>query len=329
MTMLRVLSAAAVREALPISEAIDAMRQAFGQLSAGTVALPLRTSIPVPSAEGVALVMSARCDIPYGLGGKLVTVFPRNPAAGRPLVHAAVVLLGVETGEPVAFLEGTSLTALRTGAASGLATDLLARDDAARVAVIGTGVQARTQLEAVCCVRRVESVAVYSLDPDGAERYAEEMTAASGVPPGILITDSVREAVRDADIICTATSSKTPVLTTHEVSPGVHINAVGSFTPEMQEIDPALVGGVRVVVDQREASLAEAGEVIAAVREGLLAEADLVELGEIVNGSAAGRADAAEMTLFKSVGVAVQDLCAGARAVERAEREGIGELVNL
>jgi ornithine cyclodeaminase len=329
MPILRVLSAAAVREALPMNEAIAAMRQAFGQLSDGTAALPLRTSIPVPEAEGVALMMSARCNIPHGLGGKLVTVFPRNPAAGRPLVHAAVVLLAIETGEPVALLEGTALTALRTGAASGLATELLARKDAARVAIIGTGVQARTQLEAVCCVRPVKSVAVYSPDREGAARYAEEMAAVSGVPPDIRLTESVRDAVRDADVVCAATSSRTPVLTTDDVSPGVHINAVGSFTPEMQEIDPALVGGVRVVVDQRDASLAEAGEVIAAVDGGLLAAGDLTELGEIVNGTAPGRSSPSEMTLFKSVGVAVQDLCAGSRAVERAKREGIGEVVDL
>ena len=305
-------------------EAIDAMRDAFGQLSGGRAELPLRASITVPRENGVALVMSARCDVPFGLGAKFVTVYPWNPEAGRPLVHGAVLLFDPETGVPAALLEGTALTALRTGAASGLATELLARGDATRVAVIGSGAQARTQLEAVCCVRRVESVAVYSIDQPGAERFVQEMAGNRGVPRDVEVVGSAREAAREADIVCTATSSAEPVLGPDDVASGVHINAIGSFTPEMQEIDPSLIGGARVFVDQRRASLAESGEIIAAVRDGLIEERELFELGEIVNGEVRGRVDDAQITLFKSVGVAVQDLCAGARALERAAREGLG-----
>ena len=305
-------------------EAIDAMRDAFGQLSGGRAELPLRASITVPRENGVALVMSARCDVPFGLGAKFVTVYPWNPEAGRPLVHGAVLLFDPETGVPAALLEGTALTALRTGAASGLATELLARKDATRVAVIGSGAQARTQLEAVCCVRRVESVAVYSIDQPGAERFVQQMAGNRGVPRDVGVVGSAREAAREADIVCTATSSAEPVLGPDDVASGVHINAIGSFTPEMQEIDPSLIGGARVFVDQRRASLAESGEIIAAVRDGLIEERELFELGEIVNGEVRGRVDDAQITLFKSVGVAVQDLCAGARALERAAREGLG-----
>jgi ornithine cyclodeaminase len=329
MTQLRVLSGADVRRALTMRDAIDAMRDAFGQLSAGKADLPLRASIPVSGQEGVALVMSARCDVPFGLGGKFVTVYPRNPRAGRPLVHAAVLLFDPETGAPAALLEGTALTALRTGAASGLATELLARTDARHAAVIGSGVQARTQLQAVCTVRRIESVSVYSLDRPGAEAFATEMAGVEGVPDTIQLADSAREACAEADIVCTATSSAEPVLGPDDVAAGTHINAVGSFTPEMQELDPELVGRARVVVDQRQASLAEAGEVIAAVRDGLVDERELIELGEVVNTAARGRVDDDQITLFKSVGVAVQDLCAGARAMERAEAEGLGEVVEL
>jgi len=329
MAQLRVLSAADVRQALTMRDAIDAMREAFGQLSAGKAELPLRAGITVPGQDGVALVMSARCEVPFGLGGKFVTVYPRNPAAGRPLVHASVLLFDPETGAPAALLEGTALTALRTGAASGLATELLARPDVRHVAVIGSGVQARTQLLAVCTARPVESVSVYSLDRPGAEAFAAEMAEVDGVPPAIRLAGSAGEACAEADIVCTATSSSEPVLGPDDVAPGTHINAVGSFTPEMRELDPALVGAARVVVDQREASLAEAGEIIAAVNQGLVDQRELIELGEIVNGEVRGRVDEEQITLFKSVGVAVQDLCAGARAVERAEAAGLGEVVEL
>jgi hypothetical protein len=159
---------------------------------------------------------------------------------------------------------------------------------------------------------------------DRKARFADEMAGVEGVPERIKIEDSERDADLDADIICTATSAASPVLRAGDVAPGTHINAIGSFTPEMVEIDPALVAGSRVVVDQREAAMAEAGEVIAAVRSGLIREKDLIELGQIVNGAAPGRTSEEEITLFKSVGLAVQDLCAGARAVAEARRSSLG-----
>jgi ornithine cyclodeaminase/alanine dehydrogenase-like protein (mu-crystallin family) len=285
--------------------------------------------VKVPGQDAVAVVMPGRCEVPLGLGAKIVSVFPRNPAAGRPLIHAAVVLLDGETGEVAALLEGTELTAIRTGAASGLATDLLARRDARRVAIIGSGVQARTQLLAVCCVRKIEYASVYSRTPAHAARFADGMAGVEGVPERIKIEDSARDAALDADIICTATSAASPVLRADDVAPGTHINAIGSFTPEMRELDPALVARARVVVDQREAAMAEAGEVIAAVRGGLITEKDLIELGQIVNGAVAGRTNKEEITLFKSVGLAVQDLCAGARAEAEARRSNLGVELEL
>lgn len=321
---LRVLSADDVRRALPMRAAIEAMREAFGLLASGRVTMPLRTQVRVPGHEAVTLVMPGRCDVPLGLGAKIVSVFPRNPAAGRPLIHAAVVLLDDQTGEPVALLEGTALTAIRTGAASGLATDLLARKDARRLGLIGAGTQARTQLLAVCCVRNVERVAVWSRTRARAERLAAELAGRDGAPAQIDLVGSAAEAARGADVICTATAAASPVLRAEDVAPGTHINAVGSFTPDMKEIDPALVGHARVVVDQREAAMAEAGEVIAAVAGGLMVAGNLVELGRIVNGSLPGRTRQDEITVFKSVGLAVQDLCAGARAIAEARRNNLG-----
>ena len=248
MPTIRVLSADDVRAALPMRNAIGAMRDAFGQLSAGTAEMPVRTCVSVPARDAVTLVMPGRCDVPYGLGGKLVSVFPHNVHAGLPVVNAVVVLLDPETGQVAALLEGGALTAIRTGAASGLATSLLARPAAKRVALIGAGVQARTQLEAVCCVREIESVAVYALA--GAEEFAEEMAGRGDVPDVIRVAGSARKAAQDADIICTATSSSEPVLGVADVAPGTHINAIGAFTPEMREIDPALVGALGMSGDR-------------------------------------------------------------------------------
>lgn len=327
MTTLLALSAADVRRALPMREAIAAMRQAFGQLAAGRVDAPLRTALALPTERAVALVMPARGDTPLGVGAKLVSVVPQNPSRGLPLVHAVVVLLDEATGVPAALVEGTTLTAIRTGAASGLATDLLARPDASRMAVLGAGAQARTQLEAVSCVRRIAMATVYSRTRARAERFAEEAGVALGVP--VRVADSARAAVREADIVCTATSAATPVLLAPDVAPGTHINAIGSYTPGMRELDPALVGRARVVVDQRAASLAEAGEVIAAVAAGLVSERDLIELGAVVIGAVQGRRGPDEITLFKSVGLAAQDLWAAAAAVAGARAGGLGIPVDL
>lgn len=326
---IRILPAAAVRAALTMPDAIDAMREAFGQLADGRASLPLRTTIAVAKRDGAMLVMPARCEAPLGLGGKLVSVFPGNLDRGLPLIHAVVVLLSPDTGETRALIEGTALTALRTGAASGLATELLARPEARRVAMIGAGVQARTQLEAVCCVRDIEEVSVFSRRKDGAQRFAREMAGEGNIPNRLVVAGSAADAVEEADIVCLATTSASPVIRVDDVPAGCHINAVGSYTPDMIELDPALVARSRVVVDQRQAAMTEAGEVIAAVTRGLLAEGDLIELGAVVNGAATGRRDESEITLFKSVGVATQDLCAADRAVAAAERLGLGVVVEL
>jgi len=317
-----VLSAGDVRAALPMARAIEAMREAFTLLVEGRADLPLRTQVQLPDGRGVFLTMPARCDVPLGLGAKLVSVVPGNVERGRPLVHAALVLLDAETGEIAALLEGTSLTAIRTGAASGLATDLLARRDARRVAIIGSGVQARTQLAAVCCVRRIEAVTVYSRTRANAERFATEMAGIGDVPRIITVEPTAGAAAGWADIICLATTARTPVLAAAGVPEGAHVNAVGSFTPEMQEFEPALLGRARVVVDQREAAMAEAGEVIAAAKAGVVSRDRLVELGEVVVGRAIGRESERQVTVFKSVGLVVQDVCAGARVVAAALKGG-------
>ncbi|MEE9245621.1 MAG: NAD(P)-binding domain-containing protein [Gemmatimonadota bacterium] len=325
--LLRVLSADDVRQALPMTDAIEAMRGAFMALATGRAALPQRIVLRLPAHDAVSLFMPARVE--GALGAKIISVFPGNARRGLPLVHGMVALLDDETGRPTALLDGGALTAIRTGAASGLATRLLADPDADRVAIIGAGAQARTQLEAVCAVRRVRAVTVYSRTEASAERFASEMAGRREVPDRVEVAESAAAAAKDADIICVATSSLEPVLMRGEAPDGAHINAVGSFTSEMIELDPELVAECRVVVDQREAALAEAGEIIAAIEAGLMKGTDLAELGDIVAGGLPQRTEIAQPTLFKSVGLAVQDMCAAAAALERARQEGLGQEVEL
>lgn len=324
---LRLLTAEDVRAALPMSEAIDAMRDAFAAVSAGRAEMPLRTHLALPGGRGATLTMPAATSAPARIGTKLLTLFPENPERGLPFIQGLVVMFDADSGRPEGLLEGTALTALRTGAASGLATSLLANEDATSVGIIGAGTQARTQLEAVCCVRPVERVAVYALA--GSERFAEEMAGRDGVPDAIRVASSAREVVRNADIICTATTTTAPVVSAEDVRAGTHLNGVGSYTPSMQEIDPRLFATARLVVDQVGASLEEAGEVIAAVKDGLIREGELIELGQIVDGVRPGRQSRDEITVFKSVGMATQDLCAAARALQRAAEQGIGMDVPL
>lgn len=328
---LRVLSGAEVRRAVTMAEAIQAVREAYVQLSAGQAEVPLRTPVPVEKRDAVTLFMPAYLAASDALGAKIVSVFPGNPARGLPLIHAVVLVIDAETGCPVALMDGTYLTALRTGAASGVATDLLARPDVAVAAILGAGVQARTQLEAVCTVRKVEQVWVYDVDRRAAEAYAAEMKAhGTPIPADIAVAESPAQAVRHADVICTATTSRTPVFADADLKPGVHINGIGSYTPEMQEVPVETVVRARVFVDSRLASLAEAGDLLIPLRQGLLSETNICgEIGQVAAGVLPGRTSAQEITFFKSVGVAVQDVAVASLILRRAVESGLGVKVEL
>ncbi|MGQ9467118.1 MAG: ornithine cyclodeaminase family protein [Anaerolineae bacterium] len=324
----RILSHSDVRRALPMREAVEAMKRAFAQLSTGQADVPLRTPIHVPRHNGLTLFMPAYLAADDQMAVKIVSVFNDNPARGLPLIHALVVVVDAETGRPVAVMEGGSLTALRTGAASGAATDLLSRPDAAVVAVFGAGVQGRTQLEAVCAVRPIREAWVYDVDPQRAQAYAREMGEPLGIP--VHVATSPAEAVRQADVICTATTSTTPVFDDADVRPGTHINAVGAYTPQMREIPTETVLRARVVIDHRTASLAEAGDLLIPIQEGRMTEQHIwAELGEIAAGLKPGRLSPDEITLFKSVGVAVQDVAAAAAVLEAARRQNLGVEISL
>ena len=234
---LRVLSQNDVRRAVSMAQAIEIVKKAFAQLSAGEAVVPIRTQLEVVRHEGITLFMPAYLQESDDLGVKIVSVFPRNLERGLPTIHALVAVVDAETGCPVAVMDGTYLTALRTGAASGAATDLLARTDARVAAVFGAGAQGRTQLEAVCQVRDIEKAWVYDVNREAAEKYAEEMRRRGGRFPAdiVVASSSSSEAVREADVICTATTATSPVFADADLKAGVHINAVGSDAPDKQE----------------------------------------------------------------------------------------------
>ena len=324
---MRVLAAEDVRRALPMADAIAGMKEAFGRLAAGEADVPLRSRVQVPRRGATALFMPAYLAGSDDLALKVVSVFPGNPALGLPMLHAAVLVLAADTGRLLALLEGAALTAIRTGAASGAATDLLARPDARTVAIIGSGAQARTQLAAVCTVRDIHAVTVFSPTAGHAAAFAAAMAGKGPIPAQVRPVSDPDEAVAGADIVCAATTSTTPVFDGRRLRPGTHVNGVGSFTPAMCEIDLVTIQRARVVVDQREAMAAEAGELIHALQTGALTAGAVTTLGEIINGHAPARQSADEITFFKSVGVAVQDLVAARIALAHAQAADLGRTV--
>ncbi|HVU14463.1 MAG TPA: hypothetical protein VHD90_24465 [Phototrophicaceae bacterium] len=307
-----ILSAEAVQRALPMRDAIDAVRAGFIALSTGKATVPVRG---VMSVNGnTTLTMPAYIHGSPVSVVKIISVYPGNPARGLPTVLGNVLALDAATGEALALIDGGSLTAIRTGAASGVATDLLARPDAHRLAVIGSGKQARTQVEAVMCVRPIDQIRVYSPTPAHAAAFSDELRQHYKVDA--TAAPDLASVLRDADVVVAATNSAEPVVELKHLTRGVHINGVGSFRPDMREIAGDVVAQATIVVDHRESVWAEAGDLIIPRDQGLISANSVhAELGEIAAGLCPGRADAEEITFFKSVGNAVQDAAVAERVV--------------
>jgi ornithine cyclodeaminase len=337
-TGVRIITAADLRRLVDMASAIAAVRDAFEALSAGRAEVPVRTVVGVPNRQAVLLAMPGAVDrahsaagpIERQIGAKLVTVFPGNARAGRPIIHALVVLLDGTDGRPTAVIEGASLTALRTGAAGGLAADLLAPREAQIAAIFGAGVQARTQLEALCAVRDLTQIRVVGRSLARTAAFAEWARAQPWTRGAtVIVASDPALAVRGADVVVTATTSATPVFPGTAVAAGAHVNAVGAFQPDAREIDSDLVERAAVFVDSREAALAEAGDLLIPIKEGRFASDRIRgEIGEVIAGRA-GRRSAAETTVFKSVGNAVQDVAVGHLAAERAVERNLGVEVAL
>lgn len=320
---LRALGATDVDRAIDMPQAIDIMATAFKSLASGRANVPQR--LGVETEGGLLLAMPGSLPEQSALAIKVVSVFPGNSRLGLPSVFGLVLVLDAASGAPLALIEGSHLTALRTGAASGLATKLMAREDARTVALFGAGVQARTQLAAVRAVRDIREVRIVSRTPQSAQRLADELT---GLETRVLADSGA--AVRGADIVVTATTSATPVVFGRDVEPGTHVNAIGAYTPTMREVDADVVRRARVVVDTRQGALAEAGDLIMAIRERAITTDHIVaELGEVVNGTIAGRTSEEEITLFKSVGHAAQDVALARRVLDVAVSRRLGTTVSL
>lgn len=319
----RILNAAAVASVVDMPSAISLMKTAFAALSAGAADVPVRLAIE--SSHGVHLFMPGHVRSSGDTAIKVVSVNPGNPAQGLPAIHAAVLVLDAATGRPVALMDGTRLTALRTGAAGGLSAELLARPDASVVALFGAGVQARTLLEAVRCVRRVREVRIVSRGRTSADALAGELTGLEARS----VSDPL-EALEGADIVVMATDSHEPVFPGVAVERGTHVVGVGSYTPAMREVDTELVRRATVFVDQRAAALEEAGDLAGPIADGAVGpEVVAAEIGEVVSGAHRGRSSPDEITFFKSVGNAVQDVVVAAYALREAKRMGLGSVVEL
>lgn len=300
---LRVIDAEELRARLPMVAAVDALEDAFRTLD--PTGGPLRTHVETP--HGSLLLMPAFGQA--GVGVKLVSLTPANPERGLPFLHASYVLFDAETQAPEAVLDGSGLTALRTAAVSGLATRFLSRQDAQRLVVFGAGVQAGSHLEAMCAVRPVTDLVVVSRSRGAAEALVEE-----GLGRGLTARLGAPEAVREADLVCTCTTAEEPLFGGTWLPAGVHVNAVGSYRPETRELDTEAVRRARVVVETREVALAEAGELLIPIREGVIEAGHIAaDLAETVRGAEARRSPD-DVTLFKSVGMAFEDLIV-ARAV--------------
>lgn len=325
-----ILNADEVREALPMAACVEAMKYAFSALSSGEAEVPLRTRLAVPSHDGLALFMPAYVSSPQGqaLALKTASLFNQNPTKGLPLIHAAVLAIDPGDGRILALLEGSTLTAIRTGAGCAAATDILANPEAKSAAIFGAGAQARTQLEALCAVRPIERAWVYAPRSDQVQAFIEEMAGQGAIPRDLRPAASPEEAVRAADIVSAATTSPTPVFEHQHLKAGAHVNGAGSYSAEMQEIPAETLAAALVSVDSRSAARAESGDISIPIDQGLISETGIAEIGEIIAGKRPGRSSTEQFTVFKSVGVAVQDAVAASLALEKARELDLGTEVD-
>jgi alanine dehydrogenase len=327
-----VLNGEEVTRLLSMRDCIQVMRDALAALARGEALVPLRTVMRVPGVSGFLGLMPGYISPHAGqegaLGLKAVSVFPGNAQRSIDTHQGAVLLFEADTGRLSALMDGAAITAIRTAAVSGVATDLLARRDASELAILGAGVQARTHLEAIAAVRPLRLVRIWSRNRDHAAALVSELRPRFTFP--IEAAANAEAAIRAADIVTTVTASPEPILQRAWLKEGAHINAVGSSIPTTREIDTATMVAARLFVDRRESALAEAGDLLIAMEEGAV-KGDHVqaELGEVIIGKNPGRRSPSELTLFKSLGLAVEDVASAAYLVRRARETGTGQTVKM
>ena len=317
-----------VMQVLDMKDCMDVVEKAFAELANGTAVLPLRTSITPP--DGLSLYMPAYLKELGALACKIVTVYKNNPTKhNMPVIVGKVLLQDPNTGDVICIMDGGYLTAVRTGAASGVATKHLARKDKGQVAgILGAGVQAKCQLWAVAEARELSSALVYDISDEAVANFISEMSAKLGLD--VVKADSAEQIVDRSDIICTATSSPTPIFDGSKVKDGTHINGIGSHTPAARELDTTIVKRSTLIADSYEACLSEAGDIMIPIDEGAIDKAHMkAELGEVITGKKPARASDIEITLFKSNGLAVQDVATAKLVYDKAVAAGIGTSVDF
>lgn len=325
---MKVISASQIESLLSPSLCIAALRSAMVAVSRGEAELPIRTFMPINNANGKMAIMPGSLADPQCFGIKLVAKYAREPGSPYGTHEGVVVLFDSESGLPVAIMEGATLTGIRTAAASALATDLLAREDAKRLLIIGCGEQARRHVTALKTVRDFEEIVIWGRSAKRATQLAKELSASEGV--AVTVVENLAVAAASADVITTVTSAQEPVLFGDWVSPGTHVNLVGSALPTHREADRALVTGCRYYVDYRPAALAAAAELLEAIGAGALDETHIVaEIGAVASGEAPGRQNPDDVTVYKSLGIAAQDLAAAHAVYTQAVTDGIGTDADL
>jgi ornithine cyclodeaminase/alanine dehydrogenase-like protein (mu-crystallin family) len=323
---LLVVGGADVRRALPMSDCIEAVDRAMRSFSGEGAVVPLRTVMTLPGGRNFFGVMPGYLDDPRGLGAKILTVYPDNPKHGMPSHVGLVTLFDSEKGIPLAVMDAAEITAIRTAAASAVATRALARHDAAHLAILGTGEQAGTHLEAISKVRTLRVVRVWGRSTEKAERFAKEQSARLSL--SVEVGKTAEDAVKGADIVCTVSSAREPILSGAWLARGTHVNLVGSSRLFAREVDDEVVAMSRFFVDSRTSARAEAGELKHAMDAGLVSESHILgEIGEVLAGKVPGRTSSHDVTVYKSLGVAAQDLAAARVIYDRAAREGMGTRV--
>ena len=317
-----------ISQLLTMQECMEVMQKAFMALASGQAILPLRQIVWLPGGESVLAVMPSYSGHIQAMGAKVISVFPRNQGTEFDSHQGVVLLFEMQNGCLRGVMDASEITAIRTAAVSGVATRALSRQDANDLAILGSGVQARTHLEAMLLARNIQRVRVWSRNFTNAKRFATRQSEQHNRL--VEAVEHAQDAVLGADIICTVTSSRTPVLQGEWVKSGAHINAVGTFGPSSREVDTTTVVRSKLFVDRRESAVNEAGDFLIPIQEGKITSASITgELGEILVGSVAGRSSAEEITLFKSLGLAIEDLASAHYLYEKASETGTGTFVEL
>jgi alanine dehydrogenase len=323
-----ILSEKEVQDLIDIEELIAALEQAHIQYSTGKAVMPVRLVVPLNEIQGRITSMPGYLSRDQALGMKVVTYFQNNPTRGLPAILASIMLFSAETGKMIAVMDGSYITAIRTACASAMATKALANPVTPTLGILGAGAQARAHIRALSRVRQLSKIKVYS--PSGTSGRNLRTELEPEVKVAIEVVESADAAVRDADLVVTATTAKAPILNAESLRPGTHVNAVGSHRPDLREIDGATLARAKVVVDSREAIMAECGDILLAIKEKSFTELDIHgEVGEVLAGSKPGRTTAGEITLYKSVGIAIQDVATAHLVYQKALQRKVGTHVEI